>query len=181
MGSSILPLSSSHYCCPKYVGLFSKPAALRSGRAAIRFAGIRAADEKKEDGDDEEEGEMKIGKQSLLNTIAEALDFSQTRSSQDARLIEEAKEATKSGGKMNREQYGALRRKIGGTYKDFFKSYVDVEGQYVEEGWVDKTCKICKRDTKGEPRQVDKLGRYVHVSCLGDSNSGNLFSKLFSR
>jgi hypothetical protein len=22
-------------------------------------------------------------------------------------------------------QYGALRRKIGGTYKDFFKSYVE--------------------------------------------------------
>lgn len=22
-------------------------------------------------------------------------------------------------------QYGALRRKIGGTYKDFFKSYID--------------------------------------------------------
>lgn len=26
-------------------------------------------------------------------------------------------------------QYGALRRKIGGTYKDFFKSYV--EGKFL--------------------------------------------------
>lgn len=25
----------------------------------------------------------------------------------------------------NDMQYGALRRKIGGTYKDFFKSYVE--------------------------------------------------------
>lgn len=28
-------------------------------------------------------------------------------------------------------QYGALRRKIGGTYKDFFKSYV--EGGFPED------------------------------------------------
>ncbi|KAM1406900.1 hypothetical protein ACFX2F_001559 [Malus domestica] len=39
-------------------------------------------------------------------------------------------------------QHGALRRKIGGTYKDFFEDYVEVDGQYVEEGWVEKTCKV---------------------------------------
>lgn len=26
---------------------------------------------------------------------------------------------------VKKMQYGALRRKIGGTYKDFFKSYVE--------------------------------------------------------
>jgi len=56
-----------------------------------------------------------------------------------------------------------------------------VDGQYVEEGWVDKTCKICKKDTKGEARQVDKLGRYAHVSCLQNPPSGNFFTRLFSR
>ena len=33
----------------------------------------------------------------------------------------------------------------------------------MEEGWVDK---ICKKDTRGEARKIDKFGRYVHVACL---------------
>jgi hypothetical protein len=56
-----------------------------------------------------------------------------------------------------------------------------VDGAYVEEGWVDKTCKVCKKDTKGEARQVDKLGRYVHVACLEEkAKTGNFFTRLFS-
>lgn len=37
---------------------------------------------------------------------------------------------------LTREQYQALRRKIGGTGKDFFKEWVDVKGQFVEKGYV---------------------------------------------
>ena len=54
-----------------------------------------------------------------------------------------------------------------------------VDGEYVEEGWVDKTCKVCKKDTRGEPRQVDKLGRYMHVACAENSKPTNFFAKLF--
>jgi len=55
-----------------------------------------------------------------------------------------------------------------------------VDGAYVEEGWVDKTCKVCKKDTRGEERQVDNFGRYAHVACLEKSKSGNFFTRLFS-
>lgn len=48
--------------------------------------------------------EPKKSNQSLFSNITEALDFSQVRSSEDAELLAEAREATKSGGKMSREQ-----------------------------------------------------------------------------
>lgn len=37
---------------------------------------------------------------------------------------------------MSREQYQALRRKVGGTAKDYWKGWVDVKGQYADKGYV---------------------------------------------
>lgn len=33
-------------------------------------------------------------------------------------------------------QYMALRRKVGGTARDYWKDWVDVKGQYVDKGYV---------------------------------------------
>eukprot|EP01018_Ginkgo_biloba_P015220 Gb_22634 [translate_table: standard] len=181
-------LLSSAY---KYKGSINSPplgefvAHNSQAKSKAKVVGVRA---KGQENEEVEGGGMK-NKQSLFGSIADALDFSQVRSNEDAALLEDARAATKSGERMSREQtcvcmerqYAALRRKIGGTYKDFFKGYVEADGEYVEDGWVDKTCKICKKDTKGEPRNVDNFGRYAHVACLEKAKSGNFFTRLFNR
>eukprot|EP00271_Cylindrocystis_brebissonii_P004865 TRINITY_DN16785_c0_g1_i1.p1 TRINITY_DN16785_c0_g1~~TRINITY_DN16785_c0_g1_i1.p1 ORF type:complete len:186 (+),score=22.53 TRINITY_DN16785_c0_g1_i1:188-745(+) len=121
-------------------------------------------------------------KESLFTSITNALDFTAVRSEADAKLLRDAKMATKMGEKMTQQQYGALKRKVGGTAKDFFKEFIDVEGEYTETGWVDKTCRYCKKDTSSEPRQKDSLGRYAHIACAEEAASkGNFFTRLFSR
>lgn len=43
-------------------------------------------------------------KKSLFSSVTEALDFAQVRSAEDAQLLEDAREATRAGEKMSREQ-----------------------------------------------------------------------------
>lgn len=61
------------------------------------------------------------------DSVLDAFDFSATRSKKDAELLWQAKYERSPDGKMSREQYAALRRKVGGTAKDFFKSFVEDE------------------------------------------------------
>lgn len=56
-------------------------------------------------------------------------------SRRDAKLLQESK-GLKKGEKLSPEQEAALRRRIRGTGRDFFKDWVDVEGDYVEQGYV---------------------------------------------
>eukprot|EP00249_Psilotum_nudum_P009617 c22045_g1_i1 orf=50-598(+) len=135
---------------------------------------VRSSEQGRQVGEEETDGQS-----SVFSSVADSLDYSQDRSRTDAELIDGARDATRSGEKMSREQYSALRRKIGGTYRDFFKDSVDVDGIYVEDGWVDKTCRFCKKDTSNEPNNVDRLGRYAHTACLEKANRGNIFTRLF--
>ena len=68
-------------------------------------------------------------------SILEAFDFSQARSQGDAELIARAR-GMRDGQKMSPEQYAALRRKIGGTAKDYWKGWVEVKGANVDRGYV---------------------------------------------
>lgn len=63
--------------------------------------------------------------ESGLSQTLNAFDFSQVRSKKDRELLYEAKYGERGAdGKMTREQYAALRRKVGGTAKDYWKDWV---------------------------------------------------------
>lgn len=99
MGFRVLPLSPSQsgFICktriapslPKY-----------HGRRNNSFVVLSA---RKDDNTSEPKKE-KQQQQSLFSSVTEALDFSQVRSEKDAELLEDAREATKSGGRMSKEQ-----------------------------------------------------------------------------
>lgn len=101
MGLRALPLSPSqnglrtaHNKYPQ-----SHNSYCRSSRVAVICA-------KKENG--EEEAKPTTRKQNLFESVTEALDFSQVRSARDAELLEDARQATRSGDKMSREQVSDL-------------------------------------------------------------------------
>lgn len=75
-------------------------------------------------------------RQGFLGRAVSALDF-QEQVKSDAELLYDAKYGKRGeDGRMSREQYGALQRRIRGTAKGFFKEWVDVKGEYVEKGYV---------------------------------------------
>ena len=63
-----------------------------------------------------------------MSQTLNAFDFAEARSAKDRELLYEAKYGKRGAdGKMTREQYGALRRKIGGTARDYWKDWVEEE------------------------------------------------------
>lgn len=117
---------------PPKKGLFS----LGSGKktAVAEPATKKASKAPAKQTDKAEEYKKRVG---VFGSVTSALDFAEVRSKSDAELLYDAKYGKRGAdGRMSREQYGALRRKIGGTAKDYWKDWVDVKGQYVEKGYV---------------------------------------------
>jgi hypothetical protein len=69
------------------------------------------------------------------NQRSERNKAARERQKADSRLLYDAANK-KKGDKLNEEEYSALKRKIGGTARDFFKDWVDVDGDYVDQGFV---------------------------------------------
>ena len=79
---------------------------------------------------------QEVPKKSFLTSVTDALDFSEARSKSDAWLLYEARTEELKGGRLSKEQAAALKRKIIGTKKDYWKDWVDVQGKYTEKGYV---------------------------------------------
>jgi len=94
MGLGTLPLTPSYTSFSPNSGLIHDTADCSRVNRSIKFR-VSAKQEKQE---------PNKKRQSLFSSVTEALDFSQVRSEEDAQLIEEAREATRSGERMSREQ-----------------------------------------------------------------------------
>ncbi|KXZ44719.1 hypothetical protein GPECTOR_63g45 [Gonium pectorale] len=67
-------------------------------------------------------------KQGAFSQALNALDFTSTRSQKDADLLYEAKYGQRGDdGRMTPAQYQALRRKVIGTARDYWKDWVEEE------------------------------------------------------
>jgi len=80
------------------------------------------------------EAREKGGLSQALFKVTRALDFQEDIAA-DRGLLSAAKRM-KKGESMTTEQYGALRRKVGGTKGGFFGESVDVKGEYTDSGWT---------------------------------------------
>ena len=80
------------------------------------------------------EAREKGGLSQALFKVTRALDFQEDIAA-DRGLLRDAKRMRK-GESMSTEQYGALRRKVGGTKGGFFGESVDVTGKYRDSGWT---------------------------------------------
>lgn len=96
----MVAISPSHGGFPSQLGQGWKAARERPSRSSNLRVSAKAA----EKGEEKEDGRRKENKQSLFSSVTEALDFSQVRSSRDAELLDDARDTTKSGGRMTREQ-----------------------------------------------------------------------------
>ena len=80
------------------------------------------------------EAREKGGLSQALFKVTRALDFQEDIAA-DRGLLSAAKRMRR-GESMSTEQYGALRRKVGGTKGGFFGEAVDVKGEYTDSGWT---------------------------------------------
>lgn len=78
-------------------------------------------------------------RQGFLGSVVGSFDFAEVRSKSDAELLYDARYGKLKDGKMTREQYQALRRKVGGTAKDYWKDWVEVKGEYTDKGYVSES------------------------------------------
>lgn len=109
MGLGALPLSSHSVCFPAIIGPAETFPRNRLSCGSFKLRGISAKLEendqkRKEEEEEEQANDKKRNQQSVFGSVMDALDFSKVRSEEDAQLLDEARQVTKSGGRMTREQ-----------------------------------------------------------------------------
>jgi hypothetical protein len=108
-GATALAASSS-----SVEGLRPRSCETISSRRCVVVRAAAKDNQGKENGKGEEE------KKSLFTSLTDALDFAAVRSEKDAELLQDARQTTKSGDRMSREQVSANGNRLSGP--EFFSA-----------------------------------------------------------
>jgi hypothetical protein len=70
------------------------------------------------------------------SSVMGAMDFGEASSAEEAEALAAAREYVSADTPMTPEQSAALKKRIGGSYRGFFKEWVEPKGDAVDEGIV---------------------------------------------
>ena len=110
------------------------------------------------------EAREKGGLSAAFLNVTKALDFQEDIAA-DRGLLNSAKRM-KKGESMNRDQYNAVRRKVGGTKSGFFGESVDVEGKYRDSGWTKATQDTTMSDSAASSMFVVVVVAFIFLTLF---------------
>ena len=70
------------------------------------------------------------------SSVMGAMDFGEASTAEEAEALAAARDYVGDGVPMTPEQSAALKKRIGGSYRGFFKEWVEPKGDAVDEGIV---------------------------------------------
>ncbi len=102
-----------------------------------------------------------------------AMDFGEAVTSEEEQALAAAREYVGEGNPMTKEQAAILKRRMGGSYRGFFKEWVEPKGDAVDEGIVffDKARTKLPKPSKPGVAGVARVARALWLALRGAASA----------